>query len=428
MKKCMLWVMMLILDLAIPGISFLPGNAQVPWVQTSNSQTSLSQKIRLMTYTIPQSDQDTVNLKCFLQIPHSILQFIKTDTLFKAQFELTLALKDVEKETVGESIIPKTISTTQYGVTTADDVFVNESISFFIPPGQYRLIIDLHDRELEKPIRREEKLTVTDYFKEPIMTNGLIFFTEKESGTQSDQFDFPVFPPSRTVTDSTLYGLFYVCTRLSSPKVMIVKSIIDDASKVFSRDTSFFIVTSKIHPVSVSLNQDLTFGRYSLKIDLVSEGTKLSMQSSFFIRLGSHTSYLPHLDQAVEVLYYIMDRDECKRMKALPPEEKQRQFEEFWQSKDPDPSTPINELEEEYYRRVTESNESFSIDPKQKDGWRTDRGRIYITYGQPSYVERPSVASGGPSQYEIWYFNNIKRKFYFLDKYGSGNYLLVSEE
>ena len=45
---------------------------------------------------------------------------------------------------------------------------------------------------------------------------------------------------------------------------------------------------------------------------------------------------------------------------------------------DPTPSTEHNELMEEYYRRVSYSNENFD---GWKDGWETDRGMIYILFG-----------------------------------------------
>jgi len=74
-------------------------------------------------------------------------------------------------------------------------------------------------------------------------------------------------------------------------------------------------------------------------------------------------------------------------------------IERFWEQRDPTPGTPQNEFRDEHYRRVAYANERFrSADP----GWRTDRGRTYITWGPPDQIEsHPSGdASSGP--FEIW--------------------------
>ena len=41
-----------------------------------------------------------------------------------------------------------------------------------------------------------------------------------------------------------------------------------------------------------------------------------------------------------------------------------------------------------------------------KDGYRTDRGRVYLIYGEPDQIDRfPSETNMKP--YEVWYYNSI---------------------
>ena len=57
-------------------------------------------------------------------------------------------------------------------------------------------------------------------------------------------------------------------------------------------------------------------------------------------------------------------------------------------------------------------------------GWRSDRGRIYILYGEPERVESYSNQSDGI--YEIWeYPSGIK--FIFLDRNRFGNFILIRQ-
>ncbi|MFQ5695346.1 MAG: GWxTD domain-containing protein, partial [Terriglobia bacterium] len=50
---------------------------------------------------------------------------------------------------------------------------------------------------------------------------------------------------------------------------------------------------------------------------------------------------------------------------------------------DPNPATPENEFKIEHYRRIDHANRYFGISDGT-DGWRTDRGRIYIQLGEPN--------------------------------------------
>jgi hypothetical protein len=87
---------------------------------------------------------------------------------------------------------------------------------------------------------------------------------------------------------------------------------------------------------------------------------------------------------------------------------------------DPTPETEINELMEEYYRRVDFANQNYS---GFQEGWKSDRGMVYILLGAPSEVERhPFESDSRP--YEIWTYESINRYFVFVDRTGLGDYRL----
>ena len=49
------------------------------------------------------------------------------------------------------------------------------------------------------------------------------------------------------------------------------------------------------------------------------------------------------------------------------------------------PNSPTNEFRDEYYRRLAYANDQFGS-PGRHDGWRTDRGMVYITLGPPQQL------------------------------------------
>ena len=94
---------------------------------------------------------------------------------------------------------------------------------------------------------------------------------------------------------------------------------------------------------------------------------------------------------------YIITDEERKAFKRFNTDEEREQFvEQFWLRRDPTPDSMENEYKEEHYRRIAYANERYA---SGIPGWKTDRGRIYITFGPPDEIE--SHPSGGTYQRPI---------------------------
>jgi GWxTD domain-containing protein len=99
----------------------------------------------------------------------------------------------------------------------------------------------------------------------------------------------------------------------------------------------------------------------------------------------------PYKKWLQEDVTYIITDEERAAFKRLQTDEERDQFiEQFWLRRDPTPDTLENEFKEEHYRRIAYANEHFA---SGIPGWKSDRGRIYITYGPPD--EREEHPSGG---------------------------------
>jgi len=66
-------------------------------------------------------------------------------------------------------------------------------------------------------------------------------------------------------------------------------------------------------------------------------------------------------------------------------------IEAFWKQRDPTPSTPINEFNEEHYSRIEYANKMFGRETP-KPGWKTERGKIYIILGKPMSTQGHGTA------------------------------------
>ncbi len=131
------------------------------------------------------------------------------------------------------------------------------------------------------------------------------------------------------------------------------------------------------------------------------------------------------LDDQFLMAVYICTKDERSIWKSLSGSEPKRKFlTKFWRDRDTDLSTPNNELYEEYKTRINTANELYRT-PYRK-GWKSDRGRVYILYGAPDYVERRSNEAD-MKPHEIWRYDNIEGgvDFVFVDRGGFSDYELV---
>jgi GWxTD domain-containing protein len=97
-----------------------------------------------------------------------------------------------------------------------------------------------------------------------------------------------------------------------------------------------------------------------------------------------------------EDIFWIITEEERDVFTALANDEERDAFiEQFWNRRNPDPSSPDNEFKMEHYRRILYANEMFSAGIA---GWKTDRGMIYVKFGPPD--RQRSWAAGGPYERE----------------------------
>lgn len=78
----------------------------------------------------------------------------------------------------------------------------------------------------------------------------------------------------------------------------------------------------------------------------------------------------------------------------------------------------------DYLARVKKANERYRA--LSREGWRTDRGRVYILYAEPDEIDRRPSSEGG-KPHEIWSYYRIENGvlFVFIDRTGFGDYVLV---
>ncbi len=181
-----------------------------------------------------------------------------------------------------------------------------------------------------------------------------------------------------------------------------------------------FTVTDSVDNTSYTNSKKFFVYNPSLPIDSLTTGTQGSVLASEYATMTE-----PELDLQIAEVRYLATKEENVRFKSVTGlDAKRKLLFEFWNRRDDNPSTPDNPMKTEYLKRVDYSNEHFKN--SFREGWKTDRGRVFIVYGPPDEVERHADESD-TKPYEIWTYNAIQGGviFVFGDRSGFSDYVLL---
>ncbi len=156
----------------------------------------------------------------------------------------------------------------------------------------------------------------------------------------------------------------------------------------------------------VPANTNLIFkepGFYHFRLD-TNQWNGFSIHSYYqaFPLIGNH-------QQMADPLRYLTTQREYSEMQAVydKPEELQKWIDDFWIRRGGSSERARN-LVANFYERVEASNQNFS---SYLEGWKTDRGIVYIIYGPPNAVYRSSAGEawvyGNENSALSYYFNFI---------------------
>lgn len=150
-------------------------------------------------------------------------------------------------------------------------------------------------------------------------------------------------------------------------------------------------------------------------------------------------------DITLDNMYPILSAEQYDTLKSLVSEKDVNNFlDNFWQEVDSTSGFAAGEFKSQYLERLTYANEHFP----DRFGWgRSDRKKIYLLHGAPSYIEREECTNIHLDKFstikslEIWLYMSpgenkslptradniymLQKKFIFGDETGTGNYVLL---
>lgn len=129
-------------------------------------------------------------------------------------------------------------------------------------------------------------------------------------------------------------------------------------------------------------------------------------------------------EDMVSYLRYFATPEQLQSLRDAPPAERGKAWIAFLRSTDPDPATPEHEALRDYFVRIEQANQRFR--EEGGPGWLTDRGRVFITLGDPDQIYdqgQNDIAQRGRVQ--IWEYTQYRVQLVFVDQTGFGRYRMT---
>jgi len=325
--------------------------------------------------------------------------------------------------------------------TMGSDVYFLDSATFDLPPGTYDFIIELTDRNSYSSYSLRKSETIPSYSAPGLQLSDPILASAIQRAEVPGQFvrNGYAISPNPDHRFGARSRIMYVYHELYGGTT---GAAVEDSFEVtyrildeFGRQVRAFAPEIKrrsgpntAHVGGLSI-AGLSKGRYTLSIRVEdrTSGLHTTARTPFEIvpyrfSPGSPELTDEEISKSIDIISYLGSSREKALLEGLDETGRANFVRRFWSDRDPNGSEPGNTYFYEMLKRYDYANERFS---GHIPGWLTDRGRIYISYGQPRDVER-HVNNPDTKDYEIWtYAIEGETMFIFVDERGFGQYRLV---
>ncbi len=377
--------------------------------------------VDILSYASDSSGKSRVDF--YLEVPHRTLQFVKEGDVFHASYEVFLTILDSADRQVNESFWREEIDTDNFEETVSLQSGKLSQKVFFLLPARYTILTQVRDTETKKSGLVKRVVVVRDVSSSALSMSDPMFIRNL-SYENGKTVVVPNITTNIGEAKTGFYIFFETYNTGSADSVSFMLNIRNIKGEIIQKDSLKMFVPAGKKSFFPNINSGrLGAGDYTLELALlpsVPQGAKILVAKPFMVRWQGLPVSIENLDLAVDQLQYITDEEQIDAMKKLPSDEKRLRFQDYWKKKDPSPNTERNELMEEYYGRIEYANKNFG---HYTEGWKTDRGMVYIIFGAPNNIERhPFDIDAKP--YEIWTYYQLDREFVFVDMSGFGDYRL----
>lgn len=382
---------------------------------------------------------DPVVYRSTIQIKDTITQTTKKEDIFYMELNGSIPYHELTYETVDSTIITKAIISFKLVNLNHPDSLIDtlyrqftipsfeqaakQQMSFIVqfglhvPRGKFKYKINISSGNKKGSVENEIVIKKEDYkMSDILLANNIISDTTEDYLRKGNVKVIP--HPSHQFNEryTNLYIYYEIYDLTPDTNQLAITYTIKDNNGILIGKIPRRI-DKKYESQSVNFGfsiKDIVPGQYFLNVEVKDNNTQMVVQkeTSFEIirAVQEEVSYegMPYYEE----IEYFLTAEEYKYFKSLPKEGKRKYLGKFWDGYD------YSEIAE----RFEYTDENFQ--EGSKVGHKTERGRIYIKYGEPDEREKSTIEIEESKPYEHWqYFNGYQ--FIFVDILGTYEYTLV---
>jgi len=418
--------------------------------QKFDRATYYSYGIKLFSeaHTLPDNSSDSVQIAVLYKVTYETLLFTQSNTVdnpgrFQSIPLIEIFFRDQSGIIRNRTLLTDTVWADDYEQTQRKDLYFTGFMTTKLYASDYSCTVQLLDRykkpaevnefniksgldftklhTIASPVLTYASDNMPDYKTVPFVLSNKINFTSKDAKilvpatfsnrynvfnysivkniSQEDKFwNQPINLTGRVVPSADTYIKFE-----HDEEYGVISVIKSDFNFQVSNDEQ---VNAGVMVIELPSEQ-LSPGSYSLTIK--PDGLSDSVSYNFEVVWVDMPLALRNPQYALDLMYLILTDEEYESMNTGDDLFKATKIMEYWKAKDPSRSTPYNEAMTEFFKRVDYAFFNFQT-LREKDGAKTERGKIYILYSKPDKIDK--ILEDG-KQYEIWTYAKLGKTFYF---------------
>jgi GWxTD domain-containing protein len=359
---------------------------------------------------------DSVKAILGLSIENRALSFQKDGTGFVARYRVEMFL---ESETAPPIRFARDeeVRVTDFAETMRNDESILFQQLYHVRAGRYHVTVSIRDPASSRQSQASADFVAPD-FTAASFTAPILAYQVTGRRTRAQDLSL-VLSPRGTVSygGDTLLALVEGYNYAVPTAVPL--EIIDNLDSVILRDTLRF---SGEHPVEAQVVRLVPDDQPLGELRLVVGSGKESKQTVALVSFSS-AWILTNYAEMVDLLRYFGHEDQLRQLKKAPSDDRPRLWQEFYRQTDPVPVTPENEALEQYFGRMAIANQRFTNE--EVPGWRTDRGMVFITLGEPDEIYNGDTTIQG--RVIRWTYTALRLEVLFEDQAAAGRFRLTSD-
>lgn len=399
--------------------------------------TSMTKSFNCQVFALEVPNKDSIDLIISYKFSPSNLTFERTVSSSQNLFRGIAFIEAIFRDEIGiiRKIVSRVDTLYKEGDFTSLSYLTDKVGSLFarLPKANYQIEVSLYDKKNFK-----QKSIKVDFKTLKLASSSIstMVFVSKQN-----PYSYTIEPTNyidfKNRNKTILFGL----TSDDKPRKVnfIVKSF-GDRSKglVWAKDVNFSDslkeLPGKLEFDSINLrlnivkdnNSNVYFFELNIPEDFAypqkytcylftEDDIGDTLTFDFQIKWDQTPLSLRNIQYAIDLMYYILTDKEFETLKSYKKSELSTKFFETWKRFDSDTTTLFNEAMEEYYNRVDFAYFNYQT-INEPDGAKTDRGKIYILFGKPSFISRELDKHGMIR--EVWTYSTIEQSFVFVSQDG----------